>query len=48
MATVVGIAAIVTEEPHGVVWSNVLWVVLHELLGAVPEGFDGLGILVQT
>lgn len=46
MALVVGLATIITEEVHGVVLGKVLRVVLHELLGAVPEGRDGLNVLV--
>lgn len=48
MTLVVGLATIVTEEVHGVVLGKVLRVVLHELLGAVPEGRDGLNVLVQA
>lgn len=48
MALVVGLAAIVTEESHGVALGNVLGVVLDELGNAVPEGGDGLEILVET
>lgn len=48
MAVVVILAAVVAQEAHGVVCSNVLGVVLHELLGAVPESLDGLGVLIQA
>ena len=48
MALVVGLAAIVTEERHGVALGNVLGVVLHELGDAIPKGGDGLEILVKA
>lgn len=48
MTLVVALATIITEEVHGVVLGKVLGMVLHELLGAVPEGRDGLNVLVQA
>lgn len=48
MALVVGLTTVVTEEGHGVVVGNVLGVVGHELLGALPEGRDGVNVLVKT
>lgn len=48
MAVVVRATVIVTQEAHRVIRRNVLGVVLHELLGAVPKRGDGLAILVQA
>lgn len=48
VAVVVGVAAIVTEEGHGVVFGNVLRKLLDESLGRVPEGRNRLDIFVQT
>jgi hypothetical protein len=47
MALVVVLTAIVTEEAHGVTLSDVLGVVLHELLGAGPESRNGVNVLVE-
>ena len=47
MALVVVFTAIVTEEAHRVALSNVLGVVLHELLGASPESGNGVDVLVE-
>lgn len=48
VAFVVGLAAVVAEEAHGVALGNVLWVVLDKLLDAIPESGDGLDVLVQA
>ncbi|TKW55601.1 hypothetical protein CTA1_12336 [Colletotrichum tanaceti] len=48
MTVVVGITAVITQEAHGIALCNVLGVVLHELLGAVPERWDSLDVLVQA
>lgn len=48
MAFVVGLSAIVTQKLHRVIFSDMLRVVLHELFDAVPEGRDGLVVLIQT
>lgn len=47
MALVVVLAAIITEEAHGVTLGDMLGVVLHELLGAGPEGRNGIDVLVE-
>ena len=47
VAVVVCLAAVVGEEVHGVSRCDVLRVVLHELLDAVPEGWDSLNVLVK-
>lgn len=48
MALIVGITAIITQEAHGIILGNMLRVVLHELLGAIPKGGDGVDVLIQT
>lgn len=48
MAVIVVLSTIVTQESHGVALSNVLGVVLHEILNAIPKSRDGLDIFVQT
>lgn len=48
MALVISLATVITEEAEGVVLCDMLRVLLHELLDAVPQRRDGLVILVQT
>lgn len=48
MAVVVCLSTVVAEEAHRVVLDNVLGVVLHELLGTIPQRGDGLNIFVQA
>lgn len=48
MAVVVVFTTVVTQELHRVVGRNVLGVVLHELLGALPQRRNGSWVLVQT
>ena len=48
MTVVVGVAAIVTQEAHRVPFCNVLWMLLHERLDAVPKRWNGLHVLVQA
>jgi hypothetical protein len=48
VAMVVGLSTVITEESHGVVLRNVFWVILHELLYAVPKSRDRLYVFVQT
>lgn len=48
MAVVVGVATVVTQETHRVALDDVLGVILHELLRAVPEGGDGLDVFVEA
>lgn len=48
MTFVVGLATVVTEEGHGVVCCNVLWMCFDELFGAVPQSWNCLDIFVQT
>lgn len=48
MATIVGLASIVTQKAHGVIFRNMLGMRLHELLGAVPQRWNGLHVFVQT
>ena len=48
MAVVVGFSTIITQESHGVALDNMLWVGLHEFLGALPESWNSLHIFVQT
>lgn len=47
VALVVSVTAVVTEESHRVVLGNVLGVVGHKLLGAVPESRNGINVLVE-
>lgn len=47
MALVVVLTTIITEEAHRVVGRDMLGVVLHELLGASPEGRNGVDVLVK-
>ena len=47
MAVVVGVATVVGKEAHRVALDNVLRVVLHPLLGALPQSGDGLDVFVQ-
>lgn len=48
MALVVRLATVIAQETHGVVLSNVLGVILHKLGDTVPQGGDGLNVLVQA
>lgn len=48
MALVVGVSVVVTEEFHRVVFVDVLGMLLDELLDTVPEGGNGLDVLVQA
>lgn len=48
MALVVVLPTIIAQETHGIVLRDMLGVVLHELLHAIPERRDGVNILVQT
>lgn len=48
MAFVVGLATVITDELHRVVFRNVLWVILHKLLHATPETGNSRFILVET
>ena len=47
MAVVVSVTTVVRKEAHGVTLDNVLGVVLHPLLGALPQGGNSLDIFVQ-
>jgi hypothetical protein len=47
MAMVVGLSTIITQETHRVVLGNMLRMSLHKLLGAIPQGRDGLHILLE-
>jgi hypothetical protein len=47
MALVVVLTTVITEETHGVIGRDMLGVVLHELLGASPEGRNGVDVLVK-
>ena len=47
MAVVVGVTTIVGKEAHRVALDNVLRVVLHPLLGALPQGGNSLDVFVQ-
>jgi hypothetical protein len=47
MALVVVLTTVITEETHRVVGRDMLGVVLHELLGASPEGRNGVDVLVK-
>jgi hypothetical protein len=47
MALVVVLTTVITEETHGIVGRDMLGVVLHELLGASPEGRNGVDVLVK-
>ena len=48
VALVVGLTAVLTDKVHGVAAGNVLGMVLHKLLDAIPQGRDRLVVLVQT
>ena len=48
MALVVGLTTVLADEVHGVAGGDVLGVVLHKLLDTIPQGRDGLVVLVQT
>lgn len=48
MAPVVSSAAVITQEAHRVVLGEMLRVVLDELLGALPQRWDGLLVLEKT
>lgn len=48
MAVVVGFTTVVTQKLHRVVLGNVLGVVLHKFLGALPQSGNGGGVLVQA
>jgi len=48
MAMVVGLSAVITQKTHGIVLGNMLGMCFHELLGAVPQGRDGLHVFIQT
>lgn len=47
MAVIVCLSSIIREETHRVVGRDVLWMVLHELLGAIPESGNGLDVFVE-
>lgn len=47
VAVVVGVAAVIGKEAHRVALDNVLRVILHPLLGALPQSGDSLDVLVQ-
>lgn len=48
MTLVVSLTTILTDEVHSIVLLNVLRVVLHKALHAVPESGDSLDVLEQT
>ena len=48
MAMVVGLSAIITQPLHRVVGGDMLWMLLYEFLGAVPDRGDGFGIFIKT
>jgi len=48
MAMVVVLAPIVAEESHGVVFDNVFREMLGEVFDRVPQGWNGLNVLVQA
>lgn len=48
MALVKGLSSVVTQEFHGVPFGDVARIGTHEFLDAVPEGGDGVVVLVQT
>lgn len=48
MALVVGLSAVITQEVDRVSIDDVLGVVAHELLHAVPQGRDGVVVFVKT
>lgn len=47
VAVVVSFTLVIGEETHGVALDNVLRVVLHPLLGALPQSGDSLNVFVQ-
>lgn len=48
VTVVIRFAAVIAEETKGVVFDNMLGVVLHEFLHTVPQSWDGLDVFVQT
>lgn len=48
MAVVIRLATIVRKEPKRVVLDDMLRVVLHKLLDAIPQSGNGLDVLVQA
>jgi len=48
MAAIVCLAAIIADEGHRVISSDVFRVVPHEFLDAVPKSRDSLNVLVQA
>lgn len=48
MAMVIGFALIITQPVYRITLSYVLWVFFHELLGAIPQGWDRIDIFVKT
>ena len=48
MAVIVAFAIVVAQKRHGIVLCNVLWVLLYKTLDAIPQGWNGLDILVQA
>lgn len=48
MALVVRLAAIVAQKAHRVALHDMLWMVFHEFLDAVPQGGNGFVVLVQA
>lgn len=48
VALVEGLSSVVTQEFHRVPFGDVARISTHELLDAVPEGGDGVVVLVQT
>lgn len=48
MTLVVGLSTVVTQEIHRVTRGNMLGVVAHKLLHAIPQSRDSVEVLVQT
>lgn len=48
MALVVCVTSVVTQEGHGVVGVDMLWMVFDEFLCAFPQGGNGLDVFIQT
>lgn len=48
MAMIVTLAIVITQPLHRITFSNMLWILLHEFLGAIPYRGDSFRILVKT